>query len=107
MSRRRSVVAKFEIRAKARDDLRSIRRWIARDNPVRALSFVGGLNLHFQKLADLRLRHEVRSELGHDVRISVHGSYNIYYRFVGPGLEDVQIIRVVHAAMDLGNEDIE
>ena len=64
----------LEIRAKAKDDLRSIRRWIARDNPERARSYVVELNAHFQKLADLHLRHAVIPELGDDVRRAVHGN---------------------------------
>ena len=55
----------------------------------------------------LRLRHEVRRELGDDVRIAVHGNYNIYFRFIGPNLENVQIIRVINAAMNVDDGDLE
>lgn len=100
-------MANYRLRPKARDDLRSIRRWIARDNPVRAVSYITELNQHFHKLVALRLRHEVRRELGDDVRIAVHGNYNIYFRFIGPNLENVQIIRVINAAMNVDDGDLE
>ena len=94
-------MATYKLRPQARDDLRDIRRWIARDSPVRARTFIIELTEHFMKIAELSLRHRVVTDLGPDVRIAVHGNYNIYYRFIGDSAEDVLIIRVLHGGRSL------
>jgi toxin ParE1/3/4 len=70
---------------------------VANDNPGRARTFIVELTVHFRKIADLKLMHEVDRDLGPDVRRAVHGNYNIYYRFIN---EDALIIRVLHNARD-------
>lgn len=94
-------MATYKLRPLARDDLRSIRRWIAKDDPVRARTFIVELAEHFQRIADFNLRHRVISEIGPDVRLAVHGNYNIYYRCIDVSGEIVLIIRVLHAARSL------
>lgn len=38
--------------------------------------------------------------------IAVHGDYNIYYRFIGETAHDVLVIRVMHGARDIGQEEM-
>lgn len=95
-------MATYKLRPRAIEDLRSIRRWIARDDPKRARTFILELTGHFQRLADRHIQHRVLEELGSGVRLAVHGNYNIYYRFIGDDAEDVLIVRVLHGARDLG-----
>jgi len=97
-------VPTYKLRPRARDDLRAIHRWIAEDDPIRARTFIVELTEHFQKIADLNLRHRVVEAIGPDIRIAVHGNYNIYYRFVA---NDVLIVRVLHGARDLGREEFD
>ena len=94
-------MATYKLRPRARDDLRSIRRWIAKDNPARARTFIVELTEHFQKIVDLRLRHPIITSLGSDIRRAVHGNYSIDYRSIGVAGEDVLIVRVLHSARDL------
>lgn len=75
-------MATYKLRPRAVTDLRSIRRWIAKDSPQRARTFIVELTEHFQRLADMHLRHRFVPELGPDIRIAVHGNYNVYYRFI-------------------------
>lgn len=99
-------MASYKLRPKAIAGLRSIRRWIAKDNPGRALSFVTELSQHFEAIAKQNLRHRLVTELGPDIRIAVHGNYNIYYRFVEDNGRDVLIIRVLHSARSIGGPDL-
>lgn len=95
-------MATYKLRPKAVDDLRGIRRWIARDDPERARTFIVELRQHFQRLASRHVQHRVVAELGPDMRIAVHGNFNIYYRFVEAGSDqDVLIVRVLHGARDI------
>ena len=91
-------MATYKLRPQAREDLRAIRRWIAKDDPIRAKAFIEELALHFQRVAAQRLRHQLHPELGPDVRRAGHGAYSIYYRFIGDAGDDVLIIRVLHGA---------
>ena len=94
-------MATYKLRPQAIADLRSIRRWIAKDSPQRARTFIVELTEHFQRLADMHLRHRFVPELGPDIRIAVHGNYNVYYRFIGDHGRDVLIIRVLWGGRDL------
>ncbi len=82
----------------AEADLESIRRWIARDNPVRALSFVGELKARALALSDQPRRHPVAFEtaLG-PIHKMVHGRYLIYYRVLSAS---VVILHIRHSAQD-------
>jgi plasmid stabilization system protein ParE len=79
-------------------DLERIGDAIAQDNPRRAVSFVRELRQRCEQLADvpkafpLVSRHEQTG-----VRRCVHGNYLIFYRV---DLETVQVIHVLHGAMD-------
>lgn len=93
------MVATYRLRPRAVADLRSIQRWIARDDPKRAITFLLELTEHFQRLADRHIQHRIVQDLGADIRLAIHGNYNIYYRFLDA--EDVLIVRVLHGARDL------
>ncbi len=88
-----------EITAAAEADLEEIADYIARDNPVRAASFVREL---FQLCLDIaemprawpvvpRYRH-------HGIRRRVHGRYLIFYR-VDAGR--ITILHILNGAMDV------
>ena len=94
-------MATYKLRPQAVADLRSIRRWIARDDPVRARTFIAELTEHFQRLVEHRVRHRILHDLGAEIRRAVHGNYNIYYRRMGENGSDVLVVRVLHAARDL------
>lgn len=86
--------------AEAERDLERIADHIARDNPARALSFLGELRAKCLDLADfperfpLVPRYEKRG-----VRHRVHGNYLIFYRADADG---VVVLHVLHGAMDYG-----
>lgn len=66
---------------KARDDLIAIGDYIAKDNPLRALSFVDELKLRCEALEDTPFAYALiynRPETG--IRRLVHGRYGIFYR---------------------------
>jgi toxin ParE1/3/4 len=88
-----------ELTAAAEADLESIGDYIARDNPVRALSFVRELYRSCLDIADMpeawpavpRYEH-------HRIRRRVHGRYLIFYRF---GAGRITILHVLNGAMDV------
>lgn len=87
-----------EIAAEATADIEAIGDYIARDNPVRALSFVRELRDRCLSLGDapeafpLIPRYE-----SHGVRRRIHGNYLILYRAEA---ERVVVLHVLHGAMD-------
>jgi len=82
----------------AERDLEAIGDHIARDNPERALSFIGELREACLGLADFpnRFPRVPRYET-QGVRHRVHGDYLIFYR---AGAEEVVVLHVLHGAMD-------
>ena len=82
----------------ARSDLEEIAAYIARDNPLRAESFVLELIVKFRKLA----KHPeiYRPEIGPGIRQALHGRYLILFR---DEPAEVRVERVIHSARDLKN----
>jgi toxin ParE1/3/4 len=83
----------------AEADLEAIGDRIAIDNPRRAETFVHELRESCLKLATMPMRFSAvprYSQMG--IRRRVYGNYLVFYRISGPS---VQILRVVHGAMDL------
>ncbi len=86
------------ISAEAEADLESIGDHIARDNPVRAESFIQELRARCAELSEvphafpLVPRYESRG-----VRRRVHGNYLIFYRVLG---YRIVVIHVLHGATD-------
>ena len=83
----------------AEGDLRSIGRWIAKDNPPRAIGFVQELRNEIAGLAFMPRRFPVASEP--DVRPAVHRmnhrGYRILYRVLD-GDDVVEVLHVHHGA---------
>ncbi len=82
----------------AEAELEAIGDYIARDNPLRAVSFVRELRDRCMSLADMPLafplvpRYEDRG-----VRHRVHGNYQIFYRVVGLPAGRIDVIHVLHS----------
>ncbi len=83
----------------ARDDLRGIGLWMARDNPARAASFVAELREHCRRVAARPPLHRPREEFGPGVRAALHPPYLILTSIQADGR--VVIERVLHGARDL------
>jgi len=84
----------------ARADLRGIARFIAKDNPVRAYSFVDDLESQTHRIAKNPLAYRLRPEMGQGLRACAFGRYLIVFR-LAEGV--VLVVRVLHGAMDIGN----
>jgi plasmid stabilization system protein ParE len=90
---------KVFITAEAEADLESIGDYIARDNPMRALSFVRELYQLCLDIADMpqawplvpRYEH-------HGIRRRVHGRYLIFYRMADGR---ITILHILNGAMDV------
>jgi toxin ParE1/3/4 len=88
-----------EFSAEAEADLEAIADDIARDNPVRALSFVREIVERCIGLAEMpeafplvpRYQH-------HGIRRRVHGRYLIFYRALG---DRITILHILNGAMDV------
>ncbi len=87
----------------AEDDLEAIGDYIARDAPLRAISFVAELREACNALAHMPLPFPLvpRYE-GRGVRHRVHGNYQIFYRPVGAPVERVEVFHIIHGARDYG-----
>lgn len=90
---------KVDITSAAEADLESIADHIARDNPVRALSFVREL---YERCLDTANMPEAwpivpRYEV-HGIRCRVHGRYLIFYRASN---DRITILHVLNGAMDV------
>ncbi|MCA1935739.1 type II toxin-antitoxin system RelE/ParE family toxin [Asticcacaulis sp.] len=59
-------------------------------------------NFRFRTLGENPRSGAARYELGQGVRFLSHGNYNIYYR-IG---ENVEILRILHGARQVGEDDI-
>ncbi len=88
-----------ELTATAEADLEAIGDHIARDNPVRAVTFIRDLHRCCMELADMPEAWPVvpRYEQ-HGIRRRVHGRYLIFYR-ISPGR--ITILHVLNGAMDV------
>ena len=93
---------RFRFSRRAEVDLDEITAYIARDNPARAVSYVGVLREHRRGLVAFPEARRLRPELGEGVRLSVFGNYVVLY-VLHPDL--LEIRRVVHGARDLANLD--
>lgn len=90
---------KVDITSAAEADLEGIADYIARDNPVRAMSFVREL---YERCLDIANMPEawpiVRRYEHHRIRRRVHGRYLIFYRI---GDDRIIILHVLNGAMDV------
>ena len=87
----------------AEEGLLNIVDYIALDNPVRAVSFVGELTVSVRKmLSAFPYSGKVVEDLGfeQEVRVWPYGDYNSYYHII----EDKQLVEVLfvfHASRDV------
>lgn len=88
-----------ELTAEAEADLEAIGDYIARDNPVRAASFVRELYLSCLEIAEMPEAWPVVPRFEHhEVRRRVHGQYLIFYRI---GEARITILHILNGAMDV------
>jgi toxin ParE1/3/4 len=85
---------------RAAADLEEIADYIARDNPVRAASFVAELEAKCWAVAASPELYPARADLAPGLRMAVHGRYLVLYRDL-PGEDTVRIERVLHSARNL------
>ncbi len=89
---------KVRITAAAERDLEDIADYIARDNPIRALSFVGELREACLDLAHSALHFQLVPRYEHfGVRRRVHGNYLVFYRVE---VDQVTVLHVLQGARD-------
>jgi toxin ParE1/3/4 len=82
-------------------DLKSIYKYVARDNRAAADRLVGELKQALRLLGSQPLIGEVRSELAADLRSFCVGNYVVLYRLAHYGIE---VVRVIHSARDIGRQ---
>ena len=88
----------------AKDDLREIRRFIARDAPRTAIAFVWRLKIAVDRLKDFPGSGRVVPEIGKpEIREILRGDYRIIYRQRADRLE---ILTVFHGARLLTEDDL-
>jgi len=83
----------------AEQDLLDIWLYIAADNSVSADRFLAQLEQRAMALAEFREIGIDRPELGRDIRSFPAYRYVLYYR---PGVDGVEIVRVLHGSRDVG-----
>ena len=84
----------------SRDDLREIRKFIARDAPNTAASFVRRLKMSVDRLRRFPESGQIVPEIGNPkIREVIYGSYRIIYE-LSPNR--VEILTVFHGARLLG-----
>lgn len=88
--------------ALARQDLRSILKFIAKDNVARAEALVDRIEAQVQRVAAHPHAYRLRPELGRDLRICPFERYPIVFRVENEAL--VLVLRVLHSAMDIGGQ---
>jgi plasmid stabilization system protein ParE len=84
----------------AQADLEAIGRWIARDSPRRALSFVRELRATCKSLGAHPRRLPVARRVGNrELRRAVHGNYLVYVE-IDERQNEVRVVRIVHGARE-------
>lgn len=86
--------------SRAAIDLEEIAEYIARDNPIRAASFVAELEAKCRAVAETPELYPLRTDLAPGLRMAAHGRYLVLYRNL-LGDNAVRIERVLHAARNL------
>ena len=86
---------RFRFTRKAERDIEEIGDFIARDNPMRAVTFISELTERCAELIEHPAAAPLRPEFGPEVRMVPFGRYLIFYAFESNLLE---IIRVIHSA---------
>ena len=79
-------------------DLEEVGDYIALDNPGRAVSFIGEIRRHCEKIAGGPDHYAARPDLGDTIRICAHGNYLIVFE---PFDDGALILRVLHGARNV------
>jgi plasmid stabilization system protein ParE len=87
---------------KAKEDLREIGDYIARDNPIRAGTFLDEILQSCDFIGSSPETFPLRPRLGTGIRRTFHKRYAIYYRVL---LEEIRIERVIHGARNITSRD--
>ncbi len=85
---------------RAAADLEEIADYIARDNPIRAASFIAELEAKCRAVAASPELYPTRADLAPGLRMAVHGRYLVLYRDLA-GENTVRVERVLHSARNL------
>jgi plasmid stabilization system protein ParE len=89
---------RVRIAADAEADLEDIADFIALDNSVRAVSFVGELRKKAIAIGHAPRAYAACPDLGTDLRRAIHRSYLIVFRI---NSNRVEVLRVIHGARDV------
>lgn len=81
-------------------DLDEIADYIARDNPIRAVSFVAELETRCRGIAEAPELYPLRPDLALGIRMAAHGRYLLLYRDL-MAENIVRIERVLHSARNI------
>ncbi len=91
-------MSRYTVTREARQDLKSIYRYITRDNPPAAGRLRQIFYEKFRGLADHPFLGKARDDLAEGLRMSLAGKYVILYR---PKRYGIQVVQVVHSARDI------
>lgn len=91
-------MAKFKRTAAAENDLLSIWRYVAEDNPSAATRLLRTIDEKCALLADNPKLGPARPDIAPELRYYAIGNYLIFYREV---TNEVEIVRVLHGARNL------
>ncbi|HFK5791108.1 TPA: type II toxin-antitoxin system RelE/ParE family toxin [Enterobacter kobei] len=89
---------KLGISPLAEHDLEAIGDWIAKDNPVRALSFTEELYQQCLLIAESPVIYRETPGLGQGVRSCAYGRYLVLFRVLDT---EVRVERILHGSRDI------
>jgi toxin ParE1/3/4 len=92
---------RYRLAPDAAIDVKSIHKYVARDNLTAADRLVQEFKQKFRLLGSQPLIGEARPELAENLRSFSVGNYVILYR---PTLKGIEVARVLHAARDIGSQ---
>lgn len=81
-------------------DLEEVGDYIARDNPIRACTFIDEIETYCHRIGEMPSAFIVRDDLGPGIRMAIYGKYLILFRITDAG---VRIERIVHGARLIGD----
>jgi toxin ParE1/3/4 len=95
-----STTRRLLLSPRAAADLEEIADYIARDNPIRAATFVAELEAKCRAVAAAPKLYPLRTDLAPNLRMAVHRRYLVLYREI-PDEDAVRIERVLHGVRNL------
>jgi toxin ParE1/3/4 len=90
-------MSQYRVSEAASTDLQEIWLFIAQDNPDAADRFIQTIVSRFPTLASMPYMGRQREDLSVRLRSFPVGSYVIFYRPIGDGIE---VVRILHGARD-------